>query len=89
MGAFVSSLGSAPIFHPTGERKVMPTGIVKTWIEDRGFGFIAPDEGGADVFCHAKNLEGCSELVPGQRVEYETEFDLGRGKWHAVDCRVI
>ena len=67
----------------------MPTGIVKTWIEDRGFGFIAPDEGGADVFCHAKNLEGCSELVPGQRVEYETEFDLGRGKWHAVDCRVI
>ncbi len=67
----------------------MPTGIVKTWIEDRGFGFIAPDEGGADVFCHAKNLEGCSELVPGQRVEYETEFDLGRGKWHAVDVSVV
>ena len=53
----------------------MPTGIVKTWIEDRGFGFIAPDEGGADVFCHAKNLNGCSELIPGAAVEYDAQFD--------------
>ena len=67
----------------------MPTGIVKMWIEDRGFGFIAPDEGGADVFCHAKNLDGCSELIPGAAVEYDAQFDRQRAKWHATGVRVI
>ena len=67
----------------------MPIGTCKSWNEARGFGFIQPDGDGPDSFVHAKNLDGCSELVPGQRVSYETDFDLGRGKWHAVDCRVI
>ena len=67
----------------------MPIGAVNSWNETRGFGFIRPDGDGPDSFVHAKNLDGCSELVPGQRVEYETEFDLGRGKWHAVDVSVV
>jgi cold shock protein len=67
----------------------MPVGVVKSWNDLRGFGFIQPDSDGPDTFVHAKNLDGCSELVPGQRVEYETDFDLSRGKWHAVDVRVI
>ncbi len=67
----------------------MPIGTVNSWNETRGFGFIRPDGDGPDSFVHAKNLDGCSELVPGQRVEYETEFDLGRGKWHAVDVSVV
>ena len=86
-GRFAEKL--ATLISLTGERKVMPTGLVKTWIEDRGFGFIAPDEGGADVFCHAKSLIGCSVLTPGAAVEYDAQFDRQRGKWHAVDCRVI
>jgi CspA family cold shock protein len=67
----------------------MPIGTVKLWNEDRGFGFIRPDGDGPDVFVHAKNLDGASELVPSQRVEYETEFDRTRGKYHAADVRVI
>jgi len=59
------------------------------WNSAAGWGFIKPDGGGPDVFCHAKNLDGASELTPGARVEFETEFDLGRGKWHASDCRVV
>jgi len=49
----------------------MPIGTVKSWNDLRGFGFIQPDGDGPDSFVHAKNLDGCSELVPGQRVEYE------------------
>ncbi len=67
----------------------MPIGIVKTWLEDRGFGFVQPDEGGADVFVHAKNVDGASELIPGQMVEYESVFDRERGKWHGINVRVI
>ena len=75
--------------HFTPLEKTMPVGTVESWNDLRGFGFIQPDGDGPDVFVHAKFLDGCSELVPSQRVEYETEFNLSRGKWHAVDCRVI
>jgi CspA family cold shock protein len=57
--------------------------------EDRGFGFIAPDDGGADVFVHAKAIVGASVLQPRQAVEFESEFDQARGKYRAADVRVI
>ena len=66
----------------------MPVGIVKNWSDQGGYGFIE-SPGERDVFCHAKNLEGCSELIPGQTVEYERTFDRDRQKWHAVGVRVI
>ena len=53
----------------------MSTGIVKMYDEDRGFGFIQPDDGGADVFVHAKSIIGASVLQPRQQVEFESEFD--------------
>jgi CspA family cold shock protein len=65
------------------------TGIVKMYDEDRGFGFIEPDDGSADVFVHAKNIVGASMLIPAQAVEYESVFDQQRGKYRASDVRVI
>jgi CspA family cold shock protein len=67
----------------------MAIGTVKTWHDDRGFGFIKSDDGGPDLFIHAKNVDGASELKPGWRVEFESEFDRDRGKYRATDCRVI
>jgi CspA family cold shock protein len=67
----------------------MPFGRVKIYNEDRGFGFIAPDDGGADIFVHAKSIVGASVLQPRQMVEFESVFDQARGKFRANDVRVI
>ena len=58
----------------------MATGRVLQFDEERGYGFIAADDGGEDVFLHASVFEGDSkELVPGAAVEFETMAgDRGR-----------
>ena len=52
----------------------MATGIVKWFNADKGFGFIAPDDGSADVFAHftAIATSGYRTLEENQRVEYDT-----------------
>ena len=57
------------------------------WDEHRGFGFIKPDDGGADIFVHAKGIIGASVLQPRQQVEFESVFDSVRGKYRASDVR--
>nr|WP_297428990.1 cold-shock protein [uncultured Actinotalea sp.] len=51
----------------------MATGIVKWFNAEKGFGFIAPDDGSADVFAHysAINSSGYRSLEENQRVEFE------------------
>jgi cold shock protein len=52
--------------------KKMPTGVVKSYRGDRGFGFIKPDAGGADVFVHIHRCDdGVAGLEIGQRVRFE------------------
>jgi cold shock protein len=52
----------------------MPTGTVKWFDPQKGFGFISPDGGGPDVFIHHSALpEEIRSLAEGQAVEYETE----------------
>ncbi|MEM7461957.1 MAG: cold-shock protein [Pseudomonadota bacterium] len=57
------------------------TGIVKFFNNDKGFGFIKPDDGGADIFVHisAVQASGLNGLTENQKVVFETEPD-NRGK---------
>lgn len=59
------------------------SGTVKFFNRARGFGFIAPDGGGKDVFVHASALEraGIPAIDEGDKVTFEVEDDSrGRGK---------
>ncbi|MFD1722095.1 cold-shock protein [Amnibacterium endophyticum] len=53
----------------------MATGIVKWFNSEKGFGFIAPDEGGNDVFAHFSAISGNGyrSLEENQRVEFDVE----------------
>ena len=57
------------------------SGTVKFFNQDKGFGFITPDNGGADVFVHisAVQASGLGGLEDGQKVSFDTEPD-NRGK---------
>ncbi len=58
----------------------MPTGTVKWFDEDKGYGFIEPEDGGDDLFVHYSDISGTGfkTLEEGQTVEYEeTEGDQG------------
>lgn len=57
----------------------MPTGRVKWFDAEKGFGFVSRDDGGKDVFVHRDALpEGVEELAKGQKVEYSV-IDTRRG----------
>jgi CspA family cold shock protein len=60
----------------------MNTGTVKFYNDQRGFGFIQPDNGSKDVFVHATALEraGLRGLVEGQKVSFDTQEDRRTGK---------
>lgn len=64
------------------------TGTVKFFNQDKGYGFIAPDGGGADAFVHISALEasGIGTLAEKDRVSYDLEQDR-RGKMAAVNIR--
>jgi cold shock protein len=53
----------------------MATGTVKWFNPTKGFGFITPDEGGADAFVHISAVEraGMNSLNEGQRISYDLE----------------
>jgi CspA family cold shock protein len=65
----------------------MPTGTVKFFNVDKGFGFIVVDGGGPDVFVHVSALEGSgmSSLKEGQKVRFETKMDPKKGKPNAIN----
>lgn len=60
----------------------MISGTVKFYNDQKGYGFIQPDDGQKDVFVHATALEraGISGLNEGQKVNFDTENDPRSGK---------
>jgi len=64
---------------------VMATGTVKWFNSTKGFGFIQPDNGGADVFVHISAVEraGMNGLKDGQKISYELVRDNKSGKMSA------
>lgn len=67
----------------------MPVGTVKWFNSTKGYGFIQPESGGADVFVHISAVEraGLSSLTEGQRVSYEEQLDPRRGKKSAENLK--
>lgn len=68
----------------------MPTGTVKWFNSTKGYGFIAPDDGGKDVFVHISAVEqaGLKGLNEDQKISYE--LLAGRdGKTSAGDLRLV
>jgi CspA family cold shock protein len=63
----------------------MATGTVKWFNTTKGFGFIQPNDGGADVFVHISAVEraGMGSLNEGDKVSYELERDRKSGKMSA------
>jgi len=64
----------------------MPTGKVKFFNEQKGFGFIEPEDGGTDAFVHVTAVEaaGMNTLREGDRVSYELE-ESKNGKMAATN----
>jgi CspA family cold shock protein len=60
----------------------MPTGTVKWFNDQKGYGFIAPDDGGKDVFVHhtAIQEQGFRSLQEGQKVQFELQQDAKGGR---------
>jgi CspA family cold shock protein len=67
----------------------MSTGTVKWFNSTKGYGFIQPEDGGADVFVHISAVEkaGLRGLNDGQRVEFELQNE--RGKTAAVNLKPL
>jgi CspA family cold shock protein len=67
----------------------MATGTVKWFNSTKGFGFIQPDGGGADVFVHISAVEraGLRDLNEGQKIAYEVVADKRTGKSSADNLK--
>ncbi len=69
----------------------MTTGTVKWFNAQKGFGFIAPDNGGADAFVHISAVEraGLGSLHEGQKVGFELVADRKSGKMSADNLKAL
>ena len=64
------------------------SGTFKKWFSDKGFGFITPNDGGDDVFCHVKENGGddaFSGVNAGDECNYDPEWDDRKGKYKATN----
>jgi CspA family cold shock protein len=62
-------------------------GKVKTWLDSRGYGFIRPEKGDNDIFCHTTDVKNVYDLDRGDEVEFEVE-ETDKGK-RAINVKII
>lgn len=69
----------------------MPTGKIKWFNPEKGYGFIRPDDGNEDIFLHISAVEdaGLEMLEPGQRISFNLDENPKNGKKSAVDLELI
>lgn len=67
----------------------MATGTVKFFNQDKGFGFITPDNGGTDVFVHISAVQAGESLKDGTKVSYDIGQDRKTGKSKAENVRTL
>ena len=69
----------------------MPTGTVKWFNAQKGFGFISPDGGGNDAFVHISAVErsGIGDLREGQKVDFDLVSDQKSGKMSADNLKLV
>jgi cold shock protein len=68
--------------------KKMVKGVLKTWKEDRGFGFIKPYDGGKDIFMHISAVKGANRRpITGDVIHYQIAKD-SRGKFKAINAQI-
>ena len=65
------------------------SGTVKSWIPDKGFGFITPQNGDEEVFVHHKALSDADRLYVGDKVTYELFFDEAKQKHRAENVACV
>lgn len=85
-------VSARPCVRSTGtqeEQGNMATGVVKWFSDEKGFGFITPDESGKDLFVHHTDIvaDGFRTLAEGTRVEFDTESGAKGPK--AVSVRTV
>ena len=69
----------------------MATGTVKWFNSEKGYGFIAPDDGGGDVFVHVSAVQrsGLNGLNDGQKISYDITQDKRSGKSSADNLQTL
>jgi len=67
----------------------MPQGKIKLFNEDKGYGFIRPDDGGNDVFFHVSALREGDDVTVGKVVNFEMGVDPKSGKSKAVGVDLV
>ena len=63
----------------------MPTGKMLRWNTEKGFGFIQPEDGGEDLFCHVSELlDGEGSIREGDTCNFKVQYDERKGKDRAT-----
>ena len=67
----------------------LETGVVVRWNEEKGFGFLKPDGGGEDVFCHCQSIVDGASLPQNAHVRYRRKYDSRADKDRAEEVVII
>jgi cold shock protein len=67
----------------------MPIGKIKMFNDEKGFGFIRPDDGSNDVFFHVSSLREGDDVTVGKAVTFETGVDPKSGKTKAISVDLV